>query len=99
METRIVTMLVVSFYVNTLRKSIGKSWGHSGPSEKLLTLSSYRPCDRIFLDMYHQVTTHKNLDPELSQITQTRINQKFVTISFGLSIKPIEPRWEDYRCY
>ena len=89
-------MISVSFYVNTLGKSSGKSWGHNGPYEKLLTLSSYRPCNRTFLDMYPQVTTHGKLDPELSQITQTCIDQNFVSINFRLSITLIEPRWDDY---
>ena len=89
-------MIVLSFYVNTPRKSPGKSRGHSGPSKKLLTLGSYRPCEKTFLDMYQQVTTHGKLDPKLSKITQTCINQNFVSINFGLSITLTEPRWDDY---
>ena len=89
-------MTIVSFYVNTLGKSLSKSWDHKGPSEKLLTLDSYCPCDKTFLDMYQQVTTHGKLDPELSKITQTCINQNFVSINFGLSITLIKPCYEDY---
>ena len=54
------------------------------------------PCDRTFLDMYQQVTAHEKLDPELSRITQTCINQNFVSINFGLSITLTEHRWADY---
>ena len=68
-------MTVVSFYANTQGKSSGKSRGYIGPSEKLITLGSYRLCDRTFLDKYQQVT-HEKLDPELPQITQTCINKK-----------------------
>ena len=89
-------MTVVSFYVNTLGKSPGKSWGHNGPFEKLLTLGSYRPCDRTFLGMYQEVTTYGKLDLELSQISQTCINKNFVLINFGFSITLIESYWEDY---
>ena len=55
--------------------------GHSGPSEKLLTLGAYRPCDGTFQDMYQQIC----------------INQNFVSINFGFLITLlIEPRWADY---
>ena len=81
------------------QKTPSKSCGHNGPSEKLLTLGSYLSCGRTFLNMYHQVTTHEKLDPELSQITQLCVNQNFVSINFGLSISPIELCWEDYQCY
>ena len=61
----------------------------------LRVLGSYRSCNRTFLDMYQQVTTRGKLDLKLSQITETSINQNFVSINFELSITLIEPHWED----
>ena len=62
-------MTVASFSVNTTGKSSGKLLDHISPFEKLLTLSSYCPCDKTLLDMYQQVATHRKLDLKLSQIT------------------------------